>query len=89
MSLFRSDCTRRPSSGLCSLTGLEAVLGRRRFLPDLPLHAGVWSLGSARMRREFRNPAEPAPPPVKEPVEPPENPHVPVREPDPEDPNEI
>lgn len=25
----RSDCTRRPSPGLCSLTGLEAVLGRR------------------------------------------------------------
>lgn len=26
--LFRSDCTRRPSSGLCSLTDLEAVRGR-------------------------------------------------------------
>ena len=25
----RSDCTRRPEPGLCSLTGLEAVLGRR------------------------------------------------------------
>jgi hypothetical protein len=25
----RSDCTRRPSSGLCSLTDLEAVLGCR------------------------------------------------------------
>src|SRR5215471_6593834 len=25
----RSDCTRWPSSGLCSLTDLEAILGRR------------------------------------------------------------
>ena len=25
----RSDCTRRPEPGLCSLTDLEAVLGRR------------------------------------------------------------
>jgi len=38
---------------------------------------------------EFRSPAEPAPPPIKEPVEPPENPDAPVREPDPEEPAQI
>jgi hypothetical protein len=38
----------------------------------------------------LRNPAEPMPPPVKEPPpEGPENPDVPVREPDPEEPGEI
>jgi hypothetical protein len=36
-----------------------------------------------------RNPAEPMPPPVKEPPDGPENPDVPVREPDPEEPGEI
>jgi hypothetical protein len=39
--------------------------------------------------RNPNNPAEPLPPPIREPIEPPENPDVPVREPDPEDPNEI
>jgi len=38
---------------------------------------------------EFRSPAEPMPPPVKEPPEPPENPDVPVREPDPDEPAPI
>ena len=38
---------------------------------------------------KLRNPAEPSPPPVKEPVDPPENPDMPIREPDPEDPNSI
>jgi hypothetical protein len=37
---------------------------------------------------ELRNPAEPAPPPIREP-EPSENPDMPVREPDPEDPGQI
>ena len=38
---------------------------------------------------EFRTPAEPMPPPIKEPTEPPENPDVPLREPDPEEPAQI
>ena len=38
---------------------------------------------------KLRNPAEPAPPPVKEPIDPRENPDMPIREPDPEDPNSI
>jgi hypothetical protein len=37
----------------------------------------------------FRTPAEPMPPPIKEPPDPMENPDAPVREPDPEDPEEI
>ncbi len=36
-----------------------------------------------------RTPAEPMPPPVKEPPEPPENPDAPMREPDPDEPAEI
>jgi hypothetical protein len=38
---------------------------------------------------ECRIPSEPAPPPIREPIDPPENPDVPIREPDPEEPNEI
>jgi hypothetical protein len=37
----------------------------------------------------FRSPAEPSPPPIQEPPEPPENPDVPIREPDPAEPNQI
>jgi hypothetical protein len=37
----------------------------------------------------LRTPAEPMPPPIKEPPSSPENPDAPVREPDPEDPAEI
>lgn len=36
-----------------------------------------------------RTPAEPTFPPVQDPIDPPENPDVPVREPDPEDPGQI
>jgi len=35
----------------------------------------------------LRNPAEPMPPPIKEPPDPPENPDVPIREP--EDPENL
>jgi len=38
---------------------------------------------------ECRIPSEPAPPPIREPIDPPENPDMPVREPDPEEPNDI
>jgi hypothetical protein len=47
---------------------------------------GVFPLGE---RQRMRAPAEPTYPPIHEPIDPPENPDVPVREPDPEDPNEI
>jgi hypothetical protein len=36
-----------------------------------------------------RKPAEPMPPPIKEPPAPMENPDAPVREPDPEEPEQI
>lgn len=36
----------------------------------------------------FRKPAEPAPPPIKEPDDPPENPDIPIQEPEP-DPGDI
>jgi hypothetical protein len=37
----------------------------------------------------LRTPAEPMPPPIKEPPDPPENPDAPVREPEPEGPQQI
>ena len=39
--------------------------------------------------RALRAPAEPYPSPIQDPVEPPENPDVPLKEPDPEDPEQI
>lgn len=44
---------------------------------------------SASTSYAFRIPSEPAPPPIQEPHDPPENPDVPVREPDPDDPGQI
>ena len=38
---------------------------------------------------QLRIPSEPSPPPIQDPVNPPENPDVPVREPDPEEPGQI
>jgi hypothetical protein len=55
----------------------------------------VWHLKAMQPNLDFvaeyvlRTPAEPAIPPIQEPVEPSENPDVPVREPDPEDPGQI
>jgi hypothetical protein len=43
----------------------------------------------APVRYDLRTPAEPSPPPIKEPPNPPENPDAPVREPDPGDPGQI
>jgi hypothetical protein len=37
----------------------------------------------------LREPSEPSPPPIKEPPNPPENPAAPVREPDPDDSDQI
>jgi hypothetical protein len=71
-----------------------ALAGPLQF-DRLGSHPGQLELYSLRMwttrmpERKFRNPAEPSPPPVKEPIDPPENPDMPIREPDPEDPNEI
>jgi hypothetical protein len=44
-------------------------------------------LNASTLLRELRDPAEPSPPPIREP-EPPENPDVPLRDPEPE-PDEI
>ena len=40
-------------------------------------------------RHHLRTPSEPSPAPIKEPPNPPENPDVPVRKPDPDDPAQI
>jgi hypothetical protein len=54
----------------------------------------VWHLTTMQPDRSiagysFRIPSEPSPPPIQDPIDPPENPDVPVREPDPEDPGQI
>jgi hypothetical protein len=38
---------------------------------------------------QLRTPVEPSPPSIREPKDPPENPDMPVREPDPEDPHDM
>jgi hypothetical protein len=52
-------------------------------------HLKVMQPVAAFLQFELRSPAEPMPPPIKEPTEPPENPDAPVREPDPEEPAQI
>jgi hypothetical protein len=37
----------------------------------------------------LREPSEPSPPPIREPASPPENPEAPVREPNPDDTDQI
>jgi len=44
---------------------------------------------SSPVQPELRTPPEPSPPPIKEPPNPPESPDAPVREPDPDDPEQI
>ena len=48
-------------------------------------HAGVDDSSSLALR----TPAEPTFPPIQEPNDPPDNPDVPVREPEPDDPGQI
>ena len=53
----------------------------------------LWHLSLARrfhmLPYTLRAPVEPSPTPVQDPIDPPENPDVPVREPEPDDPNQI
>lgn len=46
-------------------------------------------LNEEQAERELRTPAEPYPSPMRDPLDPPENPDVPIKEPDPEDPGQI
>jgi hypothetical protein len=65
-----------------------------RSLKAFPLPA-LWHLKTMQLEsvpgfeQRLRIPSEPAPPPIQEPLDPPENPDVPVREPDPDDPGQI
>jgi len=38
---------------------------------------------------QLPSPVGPSPPPIREPKDPPENPDMPVREPDPDDPHDV
>jgi len=62
-----------------------------QLLDRLPFN-GLWHLRFEEIPMSeyvLRAPAEPSPPPIQDPIDPPENPDVPVREPDPEDPGQI
>jgi hypothetical protein len=63
------------------------------FIGWLPFR-GIGHLNSVRLilpqlEYALRIPAEPSPPPIQDPIDPPENPDVPVREPEPDDPGQI
>jgi hypothetical protein len=52
----------------------------------------IWHLSDMEIKPKaiaLRSPADPSPPPIKEPPDPPENPDAPVREPDPTEPAQI
>jgi hypothetical protein len=52
-------------------------------------HLNAMPANQQPLQYQLRIPAEPEPFPIKEPPDPPENPDMPVREPDPEDPGQI
>lgn len=74
---------RAPSGSLLFLLSAQVTSrGCWGFLPFLK--------EAVMPRYDLRIPTpEPAPPPIQEPPEPPENPDVPVREPEPDEPNQI
>lgn len=61
----------------------------RLLFPAVRHLKAMYSTDSRTLGFRLRTPAEPSLPPVQEPIDPPENPDVPVREPDPEDPGQI
>jgi len=74
----------------------ESRRGKRAYLKRAGFCFGGRGISKA-MQKYFnfpasynmRTPADPVIPPIQEPTDPPENPDVPVREPDPEDPGQI
>lgn len=59
------------------------------MFPERHLMTMMDPIAHSRTPIFLRIPSEPAPPPIKEPTEPPENPDVPIREPEPNEPAEI
>jgi len=59
------------------------------FLASNPFGLASESHMKTQLEYRLRMPADPEPFPVQEPPDPPENPDMPVREPDPEDPGQI
>jgi hypothetical protein len=57
-------------------------------IPFVPLGIPV-AMKSSPDPFYLRRPGDPSPSPIKEPADTPEDPRVPVREPDPEEPNQI
>jgi hypothetical protein len=67
-----------------------ADASEKRRLPFLVFkHQNVMRTNPHSSEFQLRIPSEPEPFPIHEPPDPPENPDVPVREPDPEDPGQI
>jgi len=71
------------------LRALNLTKNRRLPLAILQHLTGMLPDKGPPSERQLRTPAEPYPYPIQDPVDPPENPDVPVREPDPEDPGQI
>ena len=67
-SFLRSDCTRWPEPGLCSLTGLEAIPGRQRSalypLASRPLLRKEFAIGFLVLTQRY-DPALPAAVPTR------------------------
>jgi hypothetical protein len=75
---------------------MEGVFGRtillaplRALLHQKPTLAEGQIETSLPTRHHLRTPSEPSPAPIKEPPNLPENPDVPMREPDPDDPAQV
>jgi hypothetical protein len=67
-----------------------AEASEKRRLPFLvSKHQNVMRANPHSSEFQLRIPSEPEPFPIHEPPDPPENPDVPVREPDPDDPGQI
>jgi hypothetical protein len=85
--------TKRASAGTLSLFVGRGVWSSGRKEAGFQVHlSGIsWDMKPPNALRqiELRKPSDPSPPPIREPIEPQENPDVPIREPDPEEPNEI
>jgi hypothetical protein len=75
--------TRRATPRVGALLGLRVM----RFRHLNRMHASLQGPDPIDFRAPA-DPAEPAPPPIREP-DPPENPDLPIREPEPDEPGEI
>jgi len=78
-----------PSGTLDDIFGLRCWLPFKRFWHQIAMQVVMRVQTSLPTQYRVRTPAEPMPPPIKEPPNPDENPDAPVKEPEPDEPPEI